>query len=289
MKLSYKIIQKEPQNSFLTRRDTLPCLDTDWHFHEEIELIYFLKSRGTRYVGNSIGSFKEGEIYLIGSNLPHLFRNNKDYYGEELVNGAVDLIVVQFRHDFLGETFLNLPDNKVLKVLLENAKRGIRFTGDAVLEMKDTLMLLSENEGFSGLVDLLNVLNELIKSTQFEYLCEPGTGRYFKRTEKERMAKIINFLTQNFHNNINLNEIADLANMTPNAFCRFFKKRTQKSFTKYLNEIRIENACKLLIEGELQIGEVSYFSGFNSLTNFNRQFRNIMNETPTEFLAKFNK
>jgi len=112
MKLTYKQTERSPECSFLVRQDTIPCIEHDWHFHPELELIYFLKSTGTRYVGNSIGSFGPGELYLIGSNVPHLFRNEKEYYENNGELEAVDLIIVKFDRDFLGEGFLDLAETK---------------------------------------------------------------------------------------------------------------------------------------------------------------------------------
>ncbi|WP_405400971.1 AraC family transcriptional regulator [Maribacter sp. Asnod2-G09] len=287
MKLTYKQTDRKPENSFLARQDTIPCIEQDWHFHPEIELIYFLKSTGTRYVGNSIGNFEEGELYMIGSNVPHLFRNHREYYDGLDENNSADLIVVKFERDFLGEAFKELPEAKRLQILFDNANRGLKFSKAATYLVHTHMMGLVRGQGLSRIVGLLKILDILSVSENFNFLCSNGFDNSYKKSEKERMARIISYLNENFENKIELETVASIAHMAPNAFCRYFKKRTQKSFVQFLNEIRIGHACKLLIEGKLQITTICYQSGFNTVTNFNRQFKALMNMTPTEYMEPY--
>ncbi len=287
MKLKFKQTERKPENSFSVRQDTLPCIEHDWHFHPELELIYFLKSTGTRYVGNSIGSFGPGELYLIGSEVPHLFRNEKEYYEKGKTGKIVDLIVVKFDRDFLGEKFLNLSESQNVQKLFRNASRGLKFSKAVTYLVHNHMVGLVGSRGLASIINLLRVLDILSVSENSVLLCGDGVTNTYKRDERKRMAEIINYLTQNFERKIELQEIAAIAHMTPNSFCRFFKKRTQKSFSQYLNEIRIRHACKLLIEGDKQVSEVCYQSGFNTFTNFNRQFKMLMGITPSEFMKKY--
>ncbi|WP_276167450.1 AraC family transcriptional regulator [Zobellia alginiliquefaciens] len=289
MKLTYKQTEKRPENSFLARQDRLPCIEQNWHFHKELELIYFIKSTGTRYVGNSIGSFEPGELYLIGSNIPHLFRNHKEYYNDQQETEAVNLIVIKFEPHFLGSDFLDLAESKRLKSLMQRADRGIKFSESVTYMVHNLILGLVGDQGLSSIVGLLKILDTLSISENYELLCSEVIANTYNNNEKDRMRKIINFLTENFEKKIELEQIASIAHMTPNAFCRYFKKKTRKSFTQYLNEIRLRNACKLLIEGEMQISTVCYQSGFNTLTNFNRQFKALMDITPTEYMQKYNE
>lgn len=287
MKLKYRQTELRPGNAFTARQDTIPCLEEDWHYHPELELIYFLKSSGTRYVGNSVGNFAPGELYLIGSNVPHLFRNEKGYYDQEGKGKVVDLIVVQFKKDFLGADFLNLSESKNLRRLFDRSERGLKFsTSDAYL-IHNHLLGLVGNKGLSSVVGLLRVLDVLAVSETYEELCADVMVNDFANDEKERMGRVIKFLTENFDRKISLNDVAEVAHMTPNSFCRYFKKRTQKSFLQYLHEIRIRHACQLLIEGERQISEICYDSGFNTFTNFNRQFKSLMGVTPSDYMARY--
>ncbi len=287
MKLTYKQTDRKPENSFSARQDTIPCIEQDWHFHPELELIYFLKSSGTRYVGNSIGNFEAGELYLIGSNVPHLFRNHREYYDDIEDSEPADLIVVKFERDFLGSTFKDLPETKRLQSLFDNANRGLKFSKAATYLVHTHMMGLVCATGLSRIVSLLKILDVLSVSENYGFLCSNGFDNSYKKSEKERMGRIISYLNENFENKIELETVASIAHMAPNAFCRYFKKRTQKSFVQFLNEIRIGHACKLLIEGKHQITTICYRSGFNTVTNFNRQFKALMHMTPTEYMEPY--
>lgn len=290
MKLTYKQTEKRPENSFLARQDRMPCIEQNWHFHKELELIYFIKSTGTRYVGNSIGNFAPGgELYLIGSNVPHLFKNHKEYYADKLEDEAVDLVVIKFEHNFLGENFLDLAEAKRLQTLFQKANMGLQFSKAATYLAHNHILGLVGNQGLSRIIGLLKILDILSVSENYKPLCSEVITNTYNKNEKDRMARVILFLTENFDKKIELEEVASIAFMTPNAFCRYFKKRTHKSFTQYLNEIRLRHACKLLIEGEMQISTVCYQSGFNTLTNFNRQFKTLMKVTPSEYMEKYNQ
>ncbi|MDW5288054.1 AraC family transcriptional regulator [Formosa sp. PL04] len=289
MKLTYKQTERKPENSFLIRQDKIPCIEENWHFHKELELIYFIKSGGTRYVGNSIGDFGPGELYLIGSNVPHLFKNHKEYYKDEVENEGVDLIVVKFDVEFLGASFLNLSETRSLNLLFKKADHGIQFSNAVAYLVHRHMVGLVGSRGLSCIVGLLKILDILSISENYSTLCAEVINNTFNSNEKERMARVICYLTNNFDKKIELDEVAEIAYMTPNSFCRYFKKRTKKSFTQYLNEIRLRHACRLLIEGENQIATICYQSGFNTLTNFNRQFKTLMHLTPTEYMEQYKK
>ena len=288
MKLTYKQTERRPENSFLARQDRIPCIEHNWHFHKELELIYFIKSTGTRYVGNSIGNFGPGELYLIGSNVPHLFRNDREYYADQVEDEAVNLVVIKFEPQFLGTGFLDLTEAKKLQLLFQNAERGLKFSKAAAYLVHNHILGLVGNQGLSSIIGLLKILDILSVSENYTALCSEVITNSNSKNEKDRMARVISYLTNNFDQKIELEKLASIAYMTPNAFCRYFKKRTHKSFTQYLNEIRLRHACKLLIEGDLQISTVCYQSGFNTLTNFNRQFKALMNLTPSEYAEKYN-
>ena len=287
MKLTYKQTERRPGNSFMVRQDTIPCIEHNWHFHPELELIYFLKSTGTRYVGNSIGSFGPGELYLIGSNVPHLFKNEKEYYEEAADGKAVDLIVVKFETTFLGGDFFDLVEAQKIAALFQKANRGLQFSRATTYLTHNHMVGLVGSHGMSRVVELLKILDILSVSENYTALCNEDVISTFKKDEKERMAEIINYLTEHFDQKIRLEKIAEIAHMTPNSFCRYFKKQTKKSFSQYLNEIRIQHACKLLIEGHHQISDICFQSGFNTFTNFNRQFKLLMKVTPSEFMKKY--
>lgn len=287
MKLKYKIIDHNPSNSFLVRREELPCLEEHWHFHEEFEIIYFIKSDGIRYIGNTIGSFEEGEIYLIGKNLPHLFLNRKDFNSDTLAPDRVDLIIIQFKQSFIGQDFFKIPEARMINKLLQKSEVGLRYPSRVSSMLHDFFLSITEKSGLPSLIDLLHILHCLSEYETAEQICTTAVNNNYSSFDKDRMTKIIDHLTQNFDRKIELSEISEIANMAPNAFCRFFRERTKKSFSKYLTEIRIGQACRLLIEGNLQISEIAYMTGFNSPSNFNRKFKEVMGDTPSEYMVRF--
>lgn len=287
MKLVFKKTELSPEKCFSVRQDTIPCIEHDWHFHPELELIYFLKSTGTRYVGNSIGNFEPGELYMIGSNVPHLFRNHREYYEQNGEPSVVDLVVIKFNRNFLGDTFTELAEAQALKHLFQRASKGIKFSKSTTYLVHNHILGLLGSQGMAGVVELLKVLDILSNTENNELLCTEEIEHSFGSDEQERMGKIISFLNQNFEKRIELAEVSSIACMTPNAFCRYFKNRTKKSFTQFLIEIRLGHACKMLIEGKEQIATIAYQSGFNTVTNFNRQFKTLMKITPSDYMEKY--
>jgi AraC-like DNA-binding protein len=289
MKLKYKIMEGQLKRAFLARRELVPCLENTWHFHEEYELIYFIKSKGIRYIGNTIGNFEDGEIYLAGPNIPHLYKNEitPKTNGEEMP--SVDQIIIHFRADFMGAGFLNLPESAMLCNLMKKTQYVLRFSKVTASLLHNYLIGIAYKEGLSRITDLLRVLDVLSISKDYEMICHGEPIISYSKNDKDRMSKIIHYLNDNYSRKIELGEISDIAHMTPNAFCRFFKKNTNKSFSDYLNELRIGSACKMLIEGDKSISAISGSSGFNSISNFNRRFKRIMGITPGTYKRKYTK
>jgi AraC-like DNA-binding protein len=289
MQLRYKILDQHPENSFMARRETFPCLDEVWHYHKEYELIYFVRGNGVRYVGNTVERFDEGEIYFIGSNLPHLFKNDFYRESEEGLEGSVDMIIIQFSGDFTGNGFFDLPELRKIKALLQRSSIGLKFSTATSSLLHSNFMNIVKLKGMDGLIDLFRILNTLSQRGDSIPVCYHALAGVFRKKEKERIAKIRNFLIENYYRKIELNEVAALVNLTPTAFCRYFKRSTQKSLSEYLNEIRVGNACKMLIEDKKQISDISVSCGFHSPSNFNRRFKSVMGLSPTEYLKKYHQ
>jgi AraC-like DNA-binding protein len=289
MKLKYKVMEGQLRTSFHARREFVPYFDNEWHFHEELELIYFHKGKGVRYIGNTMGNFQDGEIYLAGPNIPHLYKNEIEENGDDRQNSSVDQVIIHFRKDFLGKHFIGLPEVSMLNNLFAKSEKVLKFSKITSSLLHNYLIGITCKEGVSRITDLLRILDILSISKDYETIMQIGSVTTHSKSDKDRMSKIINFLNDNYAKKIELSEVAAIASMTPNSLCRFFKRNTNKPFSAYLNEIRIGNACKLLIEGELTVAEVSYATGFYSISNFNRTFREVMNLTPSEYKKKYNK
>jgi AraC-like DNA-binding protein len=271
--------------SFNLFEQDCPYFATPWHYHPEVEIVYVQESVGEKYIGSSITDFKPGDLAIIGSYVPHYYKNRPAYYAEGSELKARSL-VIHFREDFLGENFFLLPENQTVKRVLENAKRGLQFGEKTSKAIKGDLEALVSKTGMERLIGLLAILNKLGNTEDFEFLTSDPI-QLNNHLDSDRIKKVFEHVMQNFKEDIMLADVAELANMSESAFSRYFKKRTRKTFSTFLTEIRIEHACKLLQKDKLSISEVSYESGFNNLSNFNRQFKTLKNTTPLNYRSRF--
>jgi len=255
----------------------------DWHFHKEFELIYFLKGQGMRIVGDHISNFQKGELVLVGQWLPHLWRNDE----ENSETGKTDFIVIKFTKMFGNVDLFSMPELLHIKALLNEANHGILFSKKTRKSVHDDLLKLTTAESSEKLILLLRILRALVKSKNYQTLSGPNFAIPKDVAGENRLQKVINFISTNFSQNISLEDISKIAVMTPPAFCRFFKTRTRKTFSSFLNEVRISKACLLLINGESPIKRICYDVGFSSLTNFNRTFKSFKGISPSTYRDSF--
>ncbi len=254
-----------------------------WHYHPEYELLLVVQSTGTRFIGDNIEKFKPGELVLIGKDLPHILLSDEHYYkeGHDL---KAEALVVHFRDDFAGDRFFHIPEMKAIHAMLERARQGIVFGGIDDKAVAAQLHELLEARGFDRFMRLLALLRQLAVQKDYRLLSTEGFVHSFEQAEKRKLDDVFGFVVANFKRHITLDEVAEIANMNPSAFSRYFKRVNRKTFTQYLNEIRIGYACKLLIDNKHSVTEVCYMAGFNNVSNFNKQFRRITQYSPTEYL-----
>ena len=261
----------------------VPCLDSMWHYHPEIELLYITQSNGIRFVGDSVASFFPGDLVLVGSYIPHLWRNDASYYEEESTQ-EVKTIVTKFTIDFLGADFFNQSEFYEINKLIENCKFGLSFGSKISENLHEDLIQLPHLSPTEQHIKLLSILYKLsLVSKEDRVVLSSSDMRQSRSESSERIDTVLKFISDNYTTNIALEDISNVACMTTNSFCRFFKKMTNKSFTQFLNEIRIRNASRILVQENIPISEVCYIVGFNSITNFNKQFKQIMGATPKKF------
>ena len=280
MKLKFKQIEKNSFNSIYTRRTDQPYLGQNWHFHQEFELIYFLKGHGMRIVGDHISNFNDGELVLVGEWLPHLWRNDAE---PKLETGQADYIIIKFLKEFEGVNLFALPELSEIRQLLLKSAQGLVFSKTVLPKVHDLIIELHESKSTSKIINFLRLLQILATEEQVQALSSLEFVLPTQIARENRLQKVINYIFTNYTQPITLAEIAGIAFMSPPAFCRFFKNSTNKTFFHFLNEFRISKSCQLLINGEKTIKEVCYEVGFNSLTNFNRAFKNFKNSTPSAY------
>ena len=277
---SYRLINPQANRCYIFKWEPFG-LHTPWHYHPELELIYFIEGKTTGVIGEGFREFNEGDLVLLGANFPHVLQEHTQFKREQPTCKPFGLIV-QFTEDFLGKDFFNIPELQTVKQLLNKAKRGIIFGRKAKNKVSRPLLLMKEMNDAKKLITLLDILTSLSTSTDFEYLT-PKDYNYDASYDEERMLRINEYVFNNFKDPITINDIASVSNMTETSFCRYFKSRTLKSFVSFLNEIRVSYSCKLLNNDNYSVTDACYESGFNSLSYFNRVFKSAMNMSPTEY------
>jgi AraC-like DNA-binding protein len=251
-----------------------------------VELIHFKKGEGTQFIGDSIKRFKPGDIVLVGSNLPHYWRFDDVYFDENAAETA-DVRVAHFCEDYWGKPFLELPENVHLKSILERAKRGLQITGKTRQRVAALLEDLLHADGSHRIILLMEALLCIADCSQLVTLSSIGFKHDFAEVENDRINHIYDYTLKNFKRPILLEEIANVANISPNSFCRYFKSRTRKTYSQFLIEIRVGHACKLLIENNLSIKQLCYESGFNNFTSFHKFFKQITGKSPLTYQKEF--
>jgi len=250
-----------------------------WHFHPEIELIYVNKGKGKRHIGNHLSYFNNSQLLLIGSNLPH-----NGFTDRLTINGSQTL--VQFKPEFLGDNFFNIPEMERINNLFERSKKGILFGVETKKKIGKKIEQFPEKEGFNKILGLLEILHTLAKAEDYTILNADGFAFETEPQDSAKVDIIFKHVNQNFKENISLDEIADRVSMTVPAFCRYFKKVTGKTFTKFVNEYRVVHATKLLSESQISITDVCYECGFNNFSHFNKVFKEFTGKSASKYRSE---
>ena len=244
--------------------------------HPEIELIYVNGGSGKRYIGNHQSYYEDGDLMMIGPNLPH--------YGftDRLTNNKAETIV-QMREDFLGNDFFHTPEMHVIGRLFNRSKQGLIFYGATKEKMGAKIEELPSKSPFERVISLLSILYDLAKSDEYKILNANSTSIEIEPQDQARINKIYDFVRENFQRPIKLDEIAELVSMTKPAFCRYFKKLSSKTFTQFVNEYRMVHASKLLAETNIPVTEICYECGFNNFSHFNKQFKQFTGNSASAY------
>ena len=287
MKPRHEKLTLEPKFSFVLQKDIYPYYPTPWHYHPEFELVLVVKSTGIRTVGDHEENFADGDLVFLGPNMPHSFQNDASYYKGN-TNLRAEAIVIQFREEFLGSDFFNLPEMIAVTQFFEKAKFGIKILGDTREKVAAVMHDMLSSSGMGRITHLLTILEVLSASDEIQLLANPGFVQQYAVSGNDRITKVHQYIMTNFRRNISLLDVAEVANMSITSFCRFFKACTRKSFSQFLNEIRIGYACKLLLEEKQNISQVCYDCGFNNMSNFNRQFKKTTGKSPLQYRGQSN-
>lgn len=256
------------------------------HSHAECQLFVPFTGTGTRFIGDNIAAFKPGVLTLTGAHLPHLWRSDEAYFKKTSKLSASG-IVIYFNENFLGDHLMDKEEMVMLKKLLENSKRGIDFFGET---RKRVIKLMEELTGLHGIksvIHLLEILNLLAFTKEYQYISSVLPRDVFHQRENDRLNKVYTFVLKNFNRKIALSELAGLVYMTPTSFSRYFTMHNNKSFSSFVTEIRVKHACKLLTETDGPISQISFDSGFDTISNFNKQFKEFTGKRPLEYKKEY--
>ncbi|TVZ21399.1 AraC family transcriptional regulator [Dokdonia sp. Hel_I_63] len=247
-----------------------------WHYHPEIELVYVNGGTGRRQVGSNLSYYTWGTLILVGSNLPHCG------FTDELTGNKSET-VIHMKADYLGDTFFNLPEMASIKRLLQVAQRGIVFSGETKKRVGAMMEEMEDQSDFNRLITQITVLNELATTKEFRILNADGFSLLSDVKDNNRINEVFNYVKTHFKEEIPLEEMANITNLTIPSFCRYFKKITHKTFTQFVNEYRLVHASRLLAEQPMSITQVCYESGFNNFSHFNKKFKAFTGQNPSEY------
>jgi AraC-like DNA-binding protein len=265
-------------NSFILKRNLMTPNTYRIHSHNNYELNFILNGWGTRFIGDHIQSFANGDLVLIGPGLPHCWEI-KGVAG----NGVPECMTIHFHEKLNEQQIFQAPELSPIAGLLNESVYGIQFFGNVTDQVKEILLEMPKSNKLRQFIHLLSIFEVLIQSSERKFLAHPGYIKEFNAHYEQRLKKVYEYILTNFTNQINLKEVAGIASMTTSAFCRFFQKNTGKSLFNFIKEVRIGYSCKLLQESDFPIMEISFQSGYNNLAHFNNQFKEIVNETPRNY------
>jgi AraC-like DNA-binding protein len=275
------LIQKLPltdKTSFVAKTFRTPNFEVGWHQHIEYELILFTEGSGLSFVGNHVGEFETGDIYFLGSNLPHTFQKRD----AKLITSAV---VVQFKDNFWGSEFLDIPECHYIQKLLETSQFGLKLSDKIKIQLKPLIINLEHTNNFSRVILLAQCLDIISTSKEYQKVSSQELNQ--NNNQDSKINKVFQFTIDNFKESISLSDVAAITHMSIPAFCQYFKRSTKKTYIDFLNEVRTGYACHLLIETEKPVLDVCYESGYNTMANFHKQFLKIKKLTPLKYRKGF--
>lgn len=260
--------------------------DPVWHAHSEYQLFVVLRGTGTRFIGDSIKSFQPNELIFTGPHLPHVWRSDEIYFDRNS-ESSTSGIVMYLNENFLGDHILEKEEMIRLKKLFMKSMRGLEFYGEKKVQVIEMMKELVTLRGIPSVIRLLQILEILAATKEYHYISTKAYDDAFDQHETDRLNKVYEYAFQNFRKKIVLEDLADLLHMTPTSFSRYFTMKNNKPFSKFISEIRIKHACKMLTETDESIAQICYDCGFNTLSNFNKQFKEIMLKKPIQYRKEF--
>lgn len=283
MKPHYKPIPSESKLFKVEFQKTSKEFYYPWHYHSELELAFILSGKGVRYVGNSIENFYDEELVLLGSHLPHTWNTSIEQ------DQPVTAIVIYLKEEFFDNNWMQSIEFESIRNLATLMAKGMKIDKKVTLQLKQKFFDLLSASPFEKLMILLQVLEYLSHNQNYRFLCEQEFTGEFNDTDKTRINTVYDYIQKNYQTQISLADIASKLNMTEEYFSRYFSKTMKKPFFEFLNEYKINRACKLLIETDKQISEIGYAAGFESIPFFYRQFKKFKDCQPKTYRMNYQR
>jgi len=253
-----------------------------WHYHQEFELSFITEGSGQRIIGDSTEVFHPGDLIFIGPRIPHVWypdaRHRRQHSGRTL-----ESVYMLFNQDILPASLTSLPEFKNIRNAIKLSERGVQITGETLNEVSRIMLQLPYMSNMNRLMLFYEIMDIIGRSDSFTYLASEDYVKTKFETTNNRINNIHEFLMKNYQNDIDLKEVAEIAHMAPASVCRFFKNTTGLTIFEYLNKIKIDYSCQLLLNTDLNILDISYDCGFNNLSHFNKQFKKFTGNTPTQY------
>lgn len=281
----YFRLPKTSKKGFIVEYQKLPHMYDRLHYHPEIQLIYILEGTGDLFAGDTFVSYEPGSLFLIGPSQSHVFKSDPAYFNnEDLECRTISLF---FHNNSLGEDFFDLEEMMQIRSLIERCGRGIQFKKSITEQVNNRIFGLLDLDGFERFMEIMNILQTLSETDQYSYLATMNSSIPPSDRKNEKINKVFNYILDHYHEDIKLEDVANLASYSQAAFCHFFKQHTQKTFVQFLIEVRISNACKMLRNTDSNISQICYECGFNNVSNFNRQFKKLIGMSPTAYIKSY--
>lgn len=285
-KALFENLNSKSRTSFLVNAFVLERFTVPYHFHPEFELTLIIKGKGKRYVGKNMEDFDSGDLVFLGSDLPHSWKSEGSIDGEL----SAQAIVVHFEKNFLGQDFFDKPELTNIHNLLKLSAYGIRFWNETAKNVRQQMELLAEEENaFRKMLMLLDILENLGNSKEYTLLDQDGIVAQQPNSNKERINAALGYIVDNFRNEILLDKVAAVVNMSPNAFCKYFKRVTNKTLIETVIEYRINFAIQQLLSTDKAVAEISMESGFGDVSHFYKIFKKRMKMSPLNYRRNFQK
>lgn len=253
-----------------------------WHYHQEFELSFITEGSGRRIVGDSVEDFHPGDLIFIGPRIPHVWYPEETHKRQHS-GRTLESVYMLFKNDIIPAGLTSLPEFTHVRKAISLSERGIRITGDTLNEVSRIMLQVPYMDRMKRLMFFYEIMDLIGKSDSFSFLASADYVKTKFETTNTRVNRIHEFLMKNYQNEIDLDDVAEFVHMAPASVCRFFKSSTGLTVFEYLNKIKIDYSCKLLLNTDLNIVDVSYDCGFNNLSHFNKQFRKFIGKTPTQF------